>query len=617
MTLPVYGTTHRGIVRIIGAQADTYLVEIPALTPGQVMGPIQSTVPDLLAGDRVLLTQVGTTRGDLVIVGRLSTETLPIDLWATWLSTYVAAMSSGQPYREPTGPEATNLVSGVRRLAQSMDPGTLLSANGYTVTTGIETASGRPYVLAVNEPGTNRAWGAFLIDLSEPIRTIIEIPHPASDTSSPWFGLRHWQLVPGALLVVAGAHKDAASGLANPTTHTGSLLHIVTAALAAYGIPQTQWHGYADATAPTHQVVISAGAATAGDAIKAAADQIAGAGFTVGRGWDGTGDTGLIGASNVQGATADAMGTAFVHLEMNATVRADTALSERLVRAVVDSDTPGRSLYGPFLARTGQNPATVGAAAIVGSSPYAARVDHVHADNPTTLTRFTTDETNIATNTTGIATNTSAIATNTTNIATNTTNIATNTSAITAHGTRLTNLESSPFGSSEFDLFGDKLSSLPRTMATNQASLSNGRLYGTRFKCSRGFTTSAVRFTVGTAGVAGTATVGIYTGTATSALTLASSAAITLTAAGRQNATISTAIADGAHILILLLCASYSTAPKIAGAQTAVVHTEMINPATLGFMAAPSKTGVALPGTVDLTDGTWTGDTTVRWCALT
>lgn len=71
MTTPTYGVHHRARVLRAGAITGTYDVEIPLLAPGLSSGPLPSTVPNLVEDDQVLLAQVGTTRDDLIIIGKL------------------------------------------------------------------------------------------------------------------------------------------------------------------------------------------------------------------------------------------------------------------------------------------------------------------------------------------------------------------------------------------------------------------------------------------------------------------------------------------------------------------------------------------------------------------
>jgi len=99
MTMPSYGPSHRGRVVRAGPLPDTYEVEVAALAEGQTMGPYEAAVPGLVAGDRVLLTQVGTSQSDLIIVGKLPPipldSILPIDL--ADVTGLVTALAGKQP----------------------------------------------------------------------------------------------------------------------------------------------------------------------------------------------------------------------------------------------------------------------------------------------------------------------------------------------------------------------------------------------------------------------------------------------------------------------------------------------------------------------------------------
>lgn len=86
MTAPAqaYGYAHRGSV-VGPSELDGYwMVRCSAINPARPVGPYASTVPDLAVDDRVLLTQIGTSRDDLVITGKLPPAPwgshLPIDI---------------------------------------------------------------------------------------------------------------------------------------------------------------------------------------------------------------------------------------------------------------------------------------------------------------------------------------------------------------------------------------------------------------------------------------------------------------------------------------------------------------------------------------------------------
>lgn len=66
-----YGYLHRGLIVEFDATTGGYVVEIPTLAPTRRMGPYPSTVPNLTAGQRVVLASLGTSRDEMVIVGRV------------------------------------------------------------------------------------------------------------------------------------------------------------------------------------------------------------------------------------------------------------------------------------------------------------------------------------------------------------------------------------------------------------------------------------------------------------------------------------------------------------------------------------------------------------------
>jgi hypothetical protein len=84
MTRPGYGVSHRGRVLRASAQPNAWEVEVTSLASNRTFGPCEATVSPLAAGDRVLLTQIGLSVSDLVIVGKLPPDlpgaTLPITM---------------------------------------------------------------------------------------------------------------------------------------------------------------------------------------------------------------------------------------------------------------------------------------------------------------------------------------------------------------------------------------------------------------------------------------------------------------------------------------------------------------------------------------------------------
>ena len=234
------------------------------------------------------------------------------------LRSFTAAQSTRQPYRHPTAAELRTAETG---FAAFLD-----RAPHHLGQLGFSVADDS---LVVQEPGTERAWGLYAIDRSAPPSLVVEVPHPSSDLRTDLIGLALFGQVPGAVLAVAGAHRRRE----DPAHETRTVFHVVTTLLARRGLPQVQLHGFKDRTLPAADVVLSAGAAEAGDAARRAADRLEAAGFRVRRAWAEP-CRGLAGTTNVQGQAAG--GTPFLHVELNRTIR--ETRRDDVVRALADAD---------------------------------------------------------------------------------------------------------------------------------------------------------------------------------------------------------------------------------------------------------------------------------------
>lgn len=236
---------------------------------------------------------------------------------------FAAGLDDDAPYRPPELAERRQLLSALRAL-EAGEPKDVL---GFTMRTGVDGKTGRRFGLAVNPPG-ERAWGWYLVDLSAPVRLVIEVPHPNSDLRTEELGLALYQAVPGSILLVAGTHRRAA----DVAHSTDSMFHAVASDLAGRGLPQVQLHGFHDDSLPDTDVVVSPGAGDAGEAVRRVADGLD-EDFRVCRSWRQ--DCGqLAGTTNEQGRDAARQGTPFVHVEISRTVRDDRDTWPELVRAM-------------------------------------------------------------------------------------------------------------------------------------------------------------------------------------------------------------------------------------------------------------------------------------------
>ncbi len=251
---------------------------------------------------------------------------------------FAAGLDDDAPYRPPDPAERRTLLSALRALAAG-EPTDAAAELGYTVRTGVDRQTGRPFGLAVNQKG-ERAWGWYLIDLSAPVRLVVEVPHPNSDLRTEEIGLALYQAVPGSVLAVAGTHRRVEDDAGDVAHRTDSMFHAVAADFARRGLPQVQLHGFHDDNLPDVDVVVSPGAGDAGAAVRGVAERLDDADLRVCRSWRQ--DCGrLEGRTNDQGRTAARHGTTFVHVEISRTVRDDRDARSALVRALADLDVTG------------------------------------------------------------------------------------------------------------------------------------------------------------------------------------------------------------------------------------------------------------------------------------
>lgn len=248
---------------------------------------------------------------------------------------FAAGLDDDADYRPPKPAERRRLLSTLRAL-EAGEPTSQADELGYTVRTGTDRATGRPFGLAVNA-ADERAWGWYLIDLSAPIRLAIEVPHPNSDLHTEDIGMALYHAVPGSILAVAGTHRRVDDNAGDVAHRTDSMFHAVAGDLAERGLPQIQLHGFHDDNLPDADLVVSPGATDAGDAVRRVAEEIDDADFQVCRSWRQ--DCGrLEGTTNEQGRDAAEQGAPFVHVEISRSIRNDRDAWSKLVRALARAD---------------------------------------------------------------------------------------------------------------------------------------------------------------------------------------------------------------------------------------------------------------------------------------
>jgi hypothetical protein len=249
---------------------------------------------------------------------------------------FTSVLAAAQEYRSPKTDERRTAASGFAAILDRRGTADFEKL-GFSVRDGVDAATGRAYTIATSEPGTERAWGMYVIDRSAPPSLVVEVPHPAFDLRTELFGVDLFRKVPGAVLLVAGAHRKAGDGKADVAHETDSVFHVVATALAGRGLPQVQLHGFHDQNLPSTDVVLSSGASLAGDAARRAADRLTADGLAVCRAWEER-CKGLEGMTNVQGKLAASDGTVFLHVEMSRTVRESPGRRADVVRALTEAD---------------------------------------------------------------------------------------------------------------------------------------------------------------------------------------------------------------------------------------------------------------------------------------
>jgi hypothetical protein len=253
---------------------------------------------------------------------------------------FAAGLGPAAPYRDPWPDERRLAKAAMSHLVALQPESSALTRPdtsalirlGFSRMEGVDAATGRRYAMYVHG-----AWGVVLVDLSMPARLVVEVPHPNSDLRTERMGTQLFRLVPGSVLLMAGAHRKAAEGAADVAHNDRSLFNALAAEAAGRRLPQVQLHGFADRNLPGLDAVISTGTTTATPAAARVADRLRQIGLATCQSWkDSCGR--LEGIGNVQAMTAERFGAVFIHLELNWRVRGDDRLRSGAVEAVAAAD---------------------------------------------------------------------------------------------------------------------------------------------------------------------------------------------------------------------------------------------------------------------------------------
>jgi hypothetical protein len=239
-------------------------------------------------------------------------------------------------YRPPSLLERTTIADGVGLLLEGRRSAAVarLAEVDYVLRTLTDSGTGRSFaeIADARESGTgNRGWGRVYADLGAPVRWSVQVPHPVADQDSEKIGVGVLRGTPGGVMVLAGAHRDAGEdGSADVAHRADTVFDAICTELVHRGLPGVQVHGFADATEPHYDVLLSTGKGSdAHAAAVALARGFGDHGLDVCRAW--TRDCTLEGRTNAQSAVAAAAHVPFLHAEFSRSVRDSP---RRIARAV-------------------------------------------------------------------------------------------------------------------------------------------------------------------------------------------------------------------------------------------------------------------------------------------
>ncbi|MBB5119149.1 hypothetical protein AF335_15430 [Streptomyces eurocidicus] len=276
----------------------------------------------------------------------------PVDL-RQWITEFTDRITPGGHYRVPGERDRRAVADGVRALLDGhrATAERALAEVGYGVRALVDRDSGQQVAEIADTTAdgeARRGWGRVYVDLRGPARWQVQVPHPTADLRSEQLGIGLLRAAPGGVLILAGAHRAAASDASGGADDTGasdvadvahrrdSVFAAVSDALADRKLPAVQVHGFADSSLPDEDVVVSTGK---GDAGLRWARRLSGAlrarELRVCEVWERYCGR-LEGRTNVEGDHAAAVKVPFLHVEHSRRVRGDDVLVEKAVRALAE-----------------------------------------------------------------------------------------------------------------------------------------------------------------------------------------------------------------------------------------------------------------------------------------
>ena len=245
-------------------------------------------------------------------------------------------------YDVPTSSERTSMASAWDRIeAGDLQRAASIAASlSYDVVRFTDTDTGRVSILLRERRNANgswpHGWGLYVRTRSATSPLVVEAPHPRADVHSERMAVTTFRKANAAALLIAGAHRDANSdGSADVAHRRDSVFEAVHRATVTSGSRVYSVHGFADASMPGVETVISSGAPPTTLTRRTGA-ALSARGFVVCL-YGGTNCAGLAGTTNVQGESARAAGAEFIHAEVNRSVRDDTVRRAAYTNAVISA----------------------------------------------------------------------------------------------------------------------------------------------------------------------------------------------------------------------------------------------------------------------------------------
>lgn len=277
-------------------------------------------------------------------------------------------------YVQPTATELQSFAA----LAEAIWNGNIQQAAEYSTHLGYEVVqftdtNSAKILVGIREILVNgqvtKGWGSYFINTDNRSNALIEVPHVKADINTDRIGAKSFLDTSSTGFLMAGAHRDTNGvGTADVCDLANSVFHTIhnTWINLLPSLDTWQIHGYAaaDHSFPTGtDLIISNGDGTVSDEIlyldKAmqelgflsyvynTLDALGEKNITVNDGISGQSFSSLGGTTNVQGQASRALGSLFVHAELEQSIRLNEINLEKSIIALTKAINEGSKALAP------------------------------------------------------------------------------------------------------------------------------------------------------------------------------------------------------------------------------------------------------------------------------